>query len=249
MSKITKPHLISQILHIGLTTYYKYVKNNYPIIIFLQQFSLPELQELLNTNNISKIDSSLYIKSELFDQNKHMYLSSFRDSLQNKNEYFILFYFSFLRELHFAAKNKSKVDTLLFSSSFHIASSKQLVNTYLSYFNLMQNDVSVNVLMSKTYILYNNFEIFDNWDFYMLLFLKESMGNNLKNLYNKNESKNNKNEAIYHIIGFIVFTNSKYINSSDVDKLNIINVFYNKFLKITSKSNSVDVILQIIFDS
>lgn len=48
--------LICKILHIGKTTYYRYLKENYPIIKFLNSFSKSELEDLLETGTIYKIN-------------------------------------------------------------------------------------------------------------------------------------------------------------------------------------------------
>ncbi len=48
--------LICKILHIGKSTYYKYKKDNYPIIEFLNSFDKQDLEELLITGKINKIE-------------------------------------------------------------------------------------------------------------------------------------------------------------------------------------------------
>lgn len=56
------PELICKLLHIGKTTYYKYVKEGYPIITFLLSLTKEEVEELLNTSKIKKFD---YVDSYL----------------------------------------------------------------------------------------------------------------------------------------------------------------------------------------
>ena len=101
------PELLCRILHIGKTTYYKYVKNNYAIIQFLQQFSKEELEELEKYGNIKKIDlvknlsyEQLYdlintnnttinittINSKLLSLNNQALLRTLRVSLKNADE-------------------------------------------------------------------------------------------------------------------------------------------------------------------
>ncbi len=51
------PELICKILHIGKTTYYKYLKEEYPIVTFLLSFQKSELEELLLTGKIDKFEN------------------------------------------------------------------------------------------------------------------------------------------------------------------------------------------------
>lgn len=51
------PELICKILHIGKTTYYKYLKEEYPIVTFLLSFQKSELEELLLTGKIAKLEN------------------------------------------------------------------------------------------------------------------------------------------------------------------------------------------------
>lgn len=51
------PELICKILHIGKTTYYKYLKEGYPIITFLQSMQKDELEELLKSGRVRKFDN------------------------------------------------------------------------------------------------------------------------------------------------------------------------------------------------
>ncbi len=55
------PELICKILHIGKTTYYKYLKENYSIIKFLQTFSTAELEELEKTGRITRLEAALEV--------------------------------------------------------------------------------------------------------------------------------------------------------------------------------------------
>ncbi len=60
--------LICKILHIGKTTYYRYLKENYPIIKFLNSFSKSELEDLLETGTIYKINFANEFFSKLNDE-------------------------------------------------------------------------------------------------------------------------------------------------------------------------------------
>ena len=54
------PELICRILKIGKTTYYKYVKENVPIVLFLKSFSKQELEEFLKTGKFRKFEESIF---------------------------------------------------------------------------------------------------------------------------------------------------------------------------------------------
>lgn len=62
------PELICKILHIGKTTYYKYLKNNYPILKFLMSFSKEELEELSSTGKIRKFELIKHLTAEELEQ-------------------------------------------------------------------------------------------------------------------------------------------------------------------------------------
>jgi hypothetical protein len=68
------PELICKILHIGKTTYYKYVKESYPIITFLLSLDKKELLELNTTGKIKK-----------FELIKNMSFEDLQDKLNQPN--------------------------------------------------------------------------------------------------------------------------------------------------------------------
>lgn len=65
------PELICKLLHIGKTTYYKYLKEHYPIITFLTSLKKEELEELLNSGKIKKFE---LIKNYTYDDLQHKLL-------------------------------------------------------------------------------------------------------------------------------------------------------------------------------
>lgn len=66
------PELICKILHIGKTTYYKYLKDNVPIVLFLNSLKKEELEEFLETGQIEKFE-----KIKNFDLQKNKILDNF----------------------------------------------------------------------------------------------------------------------------------------------------------------------------
>ncbi|WP_373072059.1 hypothetical protein [Sulfurimonas sp.] len=50
------PELICKLLHISKTTYYRYVKENYPIVVFLNSLEKEDLNELNDTGEIRKFE-------------------------------------------------------------------------------------------------------------------------------------------------------------------------------------------------
>lgn len=54
-------------------------------------------------------------------------------------------------------------------------------------------------ILAKYDDLHKHFEIFNGWDSYMLLFLKECLDSDFKILFNENDDIKLQNEALYHI--------------------------------------------------
>lgn len=54
-------------------------------------------------------------------------------------------------------------------------------------------------ILDKYDDLHKHFEIFNGWDSYMLLFLKECLDTNFKILFDENDNKKLQDEALYHI--------------------------------------------------
>lgn len=94
------PELICKILHIGKTTYYKYVKEGYPIITFLLSFDKSELEELLKSGKIQKLENNKKLE-RYYQASKLIYLgtdfSKIIDDIEAEKFYFLL--------LNYIAKN------------------------------------------------------------------------------------------------------------------------------------------------
>lgn len=123
------PELICKILKIGKTTYYKYLKQKLPIMIFLQSFTRLELLELLESGKIEKFNllnemydnvyNELVIDIENFDIVQRQMLKNIIDSFlkkypMNDVENFIFFIqksdleIYFPNDLYFRTWNEAK---------------------------------------------------------------------------------------------------------------------------------------------
>jgi hypothetical protein len=227
-------------------TIYRWKKEERPIIDLLEKyFSVEDLEEFLETNKIKRLEKFGLITDEVFNLNKLKYMNSFyNSSLLSFDDDFISFYFLFLKELKLALEDQSEVDTLVFSSSFYIVPLNQLLNTFIVY---VSSSMPTQQAVNYTYRVYKHFNIFDKWDNYMLLFLIECIDNEFKNLYDKNDDIKNKNEAIFQILGFYYFTSDKNKDFSEIEKLNLLKISYDKYLKSNTINNDeIDTILDAI---
>ena len=242
---MSKPRLISKILHIGLTTYYKYVKNDVKIIKFLQSFDREDLEELNERGMISSINFSLELLDEISEFQKYKFLNNSKD-FEKLDDYFILFYFDFLNELKKGIENKSNINNDIFSSNFYKFDFDNIFLLYFNYFNIVRADKNdTKKILLKTDIIYKNSKIFfKDWDRNTLYFLYFSLKNNFLNLYNLNKDKNlDKKIIIWHIVGLNVFN----LDLSDELKLKKINEYMSKFNKLPSSAkvlNSLPLILK-----
>ena len=240
---MNKPTLISKILHIGLSTYYKYVKEDVRIVKFLQSFDINDLRELNETGMISSINFSLLIFDEISESQKYKILENSK-KFEKLDNYFILFYFDFLYELKKGIENQSNVDDITFSSNFYMAEFDNIFLTYFNYFNLTRTNITKKELLLKTNIIYQNSKIFfKKWDKNTLYFLYFSLKNDFINLYNTKDDILHKKTALWHIIGLYV------INLKDLtDELKIkkIHEYMSKFHRLPSSakiSNSLKTLL------
>ncbi|WP_321467915.1 hypothetical protein [Halarcobacter sp.] len=81
--------LICKILHIGKTTYYKYLKEDYPIIKFLHSLSKEELEELLITGQLKKLENPNNSLNKINDISEVLIddtIFKLRDKLQHKTD-------------------------------------------------------------------------------------------------------------------------------------------------------------------
>jgi len=240
---MNKPTLIAKILHIGLSTYYKYVKNDVKIVKFLQSFSMEELEELNKVGMISSINFALELVDEISESQKYKILENAKD-FEKLEDYFILFYFDFLCELKKATENQSNIDDITFSSNFYLSEFNNLFLTYFNYFNLTKKESTTKKeLLLKTNIIYQNSKIFfKDWDKNTLYFLYFSLKENFKNLYKVEDDLLHKKTALWHIICLHVFCSDQ----TDESKVKKMHEYMSKFHKLSSTakiSNSLKTLL------
>jgi len=224
-------------------------KEKRPIIQLIDKyFTKEDLQEFLENGRISRLDEADFIQKEVFQLNMLKYFQSFTATpLYSSNHIFIIFYFRFIKELYKASKGMETIDTFLFNANFYLANFNQLLNTFLVSHSISQSYENQSEIFHEIYILQKYFVIFDNWDSYMLLFLRKCIDNGFKNLFNPHDEDNKKAEAFYHICGFIVFTDNKYKDLTDLKKINFINNKYKNYQKLPLSSDSIDTILDKLF--
>ena len=191
----TMPELICKLLHIGKTTYYKYLREGYPIITFLLSFKKSELEELLESGKIQKLEKDDFLQKEVIQKNRLKYLKSFTDMnpygcLRNSHNIFNEFYLSFLLRL-------GKL------SSFYRDDFNYLLNRYIlrwsidHYQNRLDKKETEYKYIRSTSLseyddIYKHFVIFKEWDSYMLLFLKECFETDFEILYDEDDSEKYK---------------------------------------------------------
>lgn len=237
-------HLICKLLDISERSYYTFKKQKRPIILLLEKyFKKEDLQEFLETKKIEKFEKADFIQKEVFELNSIKYFQSFASSSLSSTEYkFIIFYFNFLSELNKSNQNKETINSFVFNKFFYVVDFNHLLNTFLVS-KCIDNLTTKKETINNIYIINKYFYIFKEWDSYMLLFLKECLNNQFKNLYNPNDCIENKKEAFYHICGFIVFTDKKYEKLTDVKKIDYINNKYKEYKKLPLSSDSINIIL------
>jgi len=150
-------------------------------------------------------------------------------SLMQSHIDFVDFYFSFLNDLsriekfnldfNFCVSNYINYDFNFLLNQYLLTYSikkyqNQLDNFKIDYeeekkMNLIQQSEDYSKksiedgyrlnLLELHFNLNKHFEIFNTWDSYMLLFLEECFKSNFEILYNENDEKIYKEEALYHI--------------------------------------------------
>ena len=73
------------------------------------------------------------------------------------------------------------------------------------------NDFDKLVQLEKYENLYKHFCIFEKWDSYMLIYLSQLINNNFENLFDSNDTIDEKKEVVYHIICFKIYDKYSYI--------------------------------------
>ena len=194
---------------------------------------------------IPRVDFALNFLNEIVESQKYKILSNSKD-FKNADEYFIVFYFSFLNELKKSIENQSNIYDVTFSSSFYLAEFNNLFLTYFNYFNLTRSGTKTKKeLLLKTNIVYQNAKIFfKDWDKNTLHVLYFSLKNNFKNLYDLKDDNFFKKIIIWHIVGLHIFSLE---DLSDELKIKKIDEHMSKFDKLKSSDkvlNSLPLILK-----
>lgn len=208
------PELICKLLHIGKTTYYKYLKEGYPIISFLLSFQKEEIEELINVGKIERFENLKQIQSLVIINSCNIYIDTFTqktnsNTLKYASPYFLDFYFSFLVKFNEFEKNQ-KFSSVL--NSFFI---DYIVDKYQDAQKLKE---------ISGYIF-----LFNNWDELMGIFLNLSLENNLSMLLEISDAYNNKikkEEIYFHIISLYVYRNHSSLTSGL--KIELIKMLHDK---------------------
>ncbi|OHD99620.1 MAG: hypothetical protein A2W82_05490 [Sulfurimonas sp. RIFCSPLOWO2_12_36_12] len=208
------PELICKLLHIGKTTYYKYLKEGYPIISFLLSFQKEEIEELINVGKIERFENLKQIQSLVIINNCNVYVDTFTqktdsNTLKYASPYFLDFYFSFLVKFNTFEKNQ-KFSSVL--NSFFI---DYIVDKYEDAQKL--KDIGKYIFL------------FNNWDELMGIFLNLSLENNLSMLLEISDAYNNKikkEEIYFHIISLYVYRNHSSLTSGL--KIELIKMLHDK---------------------
>ena len=154
------PELICKILHIGKTTYYKYLKDNYPIVQFLSELKKEELEELLESGQIKKFN---LIKNFTYDELQDKLLNinydheffyanaNYKIQLLNVREKAILY--------HAIRKSSPKTKTELLESVKSLKMTAILFEQFLNIFkksdSIYDNKIGYNFDQNNLYKIIN----------------------------------------------------------------------------------------------
>lgn len=227
-----KDAIVSKIIGSSVPTYYNWKREQRPIINLLEKyFSKEELEEFLQNEKINKFEKFNFINNEILEKNRIKYLKSFTSdnpfgSLYQSHSTFIKFYFDFILELKKDEEFYKKDFDFLLNQYILIFSIENYQYNLDNDFDNMEEEIEKNYreldetldckILAKNEIkeisklervekyedLYKHFNIFNNWDSSMLLFLDECINNNFQNLLNKDDAQKFQNEAQYHIDKF-----------------------------------------------
>lgn len=235
--KLRKSKVISNLIGISEPNFFKW-KKKYPNLILLLEsyFKVNDFIEFQKTQKIERLDRNNQIIGEFFENSLVNFFKHFQTPLVQLNADVIIFYFNFLSELKKANKNESSIEkretktSFIFSPSFYLVDINLLINMFTIYYFKNKMDV-----IPKAYKIFKKLDFLKKWDYYTLFFIKECIENNFFNLYNHkyyNASAEEKKEAFYHIIGFHIFSDDKYTNIEDENKLNKINEIFEDYKKL-----------------
>lgn len=214
---------MSKLFDFNSSTYYRWKKEHRPIITLLEKyFTKEDLEEFLESGKIKKLEKTDFLKQHVIEKNRIKYLSSFMRGrhrfIDNKNVLFELFYFSFLLFLKQTKSFYSYDFKYLLQqhiSNLIIAGNKiELTRKFSAYdpihddiaifeapFNHNKRGLSREELIKEVhnYLHLAHFEVFEEWDSYMLLFIQECFETDFQILLSKDCSEDMRKEALYQI--------------------------------------------------
>lgn len=214
-------------------TWSKWKKEERPVVgLFEKYFSDQIIDEYLSTQHIDQFERYRYIEREIISKNRSKYLHSFCNenpyqSLVNSWDEFIDFYFTFLYFLK-GLKQPYTYDFHYLLSQFLIQYTtdrvlenvdhdfEEMVSTITEDMKELGVDVSAVEAKNTAYSdlriigrlegISKNIKIFKDWDTSMLLFLATCIEDDFTNLYSSNDEAHFRAEALYHIIGFDIYS-------------------------------------------
>ncbi|GEM_PF-3563686 len=170
--------LICKILHIGKTTYYKYVKESYPIIKFLHSLSKEELEELLHNGEIKRFEHTKSENNQLSEISEVVIdntIYQLRNKLQYRTDSSLLNLVSefvskglLTRIVKELSKNK-ELYTIVNSKKYLLERIKNEDEKLYEYFkkkNLV-NYIEYHLSMLECYVLINHYETVLNYPNYI----------------------------------------------------------------------------------
>ncbi|WP_152184555.1 hypothetical protein [Sulfurimonas indica] len=215
--------VMSELLEISENSYFRWKKKDHIVLIDLIEtyFSTEDLIEFLNTGKIEKYEQ-LNFFNLVKKKNINKYLSSFLqdgryDRLSLSHDIFIDFYFQFL----LFVKNQSYFTSLDLLIQKHLLSyclytyqpsiiEDEFEKDYTNDKNELQNILnSLNKIINEDIInrIQPHFCIFQSWDDYMLITLQDIIDNHMFDLFDCEDNEITRKEALYHIIGYHVYSN------------------------------------------
>lgn len=172
------PELICKLLHIGKTTYYKYLKEGYPIVTFLLSLTKEEVEELLNTGKIEKfnyVDSyfknlrskcnDTYLKIEhLKIKYKNPAVDYDATSIFTSQNFYMLYVFPFLKkheeEIKLFDSNNFKVNFFNLALTHHFEFRNNGIKE--SYVTFQILEILDDLSNTELYYFFNKFNIMED---------------------------------------------------------------------------------------
>lgn len=223
------------------------------LIEFLNTNKINRLEKLNFLNITKEKNRKKYLNSFL--------VGARYERLGYSHDVFIDFYFSFLLVLREQSYEYFHGLNLLLNKHivhyniehYKVSILEQLQKTYTSFYedchldpkmqdsnkinNFKLTESVIDYLLNNTssnltQTLQIHFAIFSNWDDYMFLFLKDVLNDYMFDLYNPKDNEKTQKEALYHIVGYYIYSyyESKLEPSIKISLL--VEVFYDLKLEI-----------------